>query len=77
MNPNENLRRFNGDKNTKKDLREYLIAYFEDAIIDAAYNGRDVKPLAESVKQIKNAFDQLDIDYAIPKKTTDATNQAR
>ena len=57
----ENLRRFNGDKNTKTDLKEYLISYFEEAILKRAYDGGDVKPLANAVLEVKKAFSQLDI----------------
>lgn len=77
MNKNENLRRFNGDKTTKKDLQDYIISKFEEAIVKAAYEGKDVKPLANAAIELNKAFNQLDIDYAIPEETTKQVNQAR
>jgi len=73
----DNIRKFNGDRATKKDLLEFIIAYFEERILDTAYNGGDVKSLANAVVEVKKAFEQLDIDYAIPQEETKPTNQAR
>ncbi len=73
----EQLRVFNGEKNTKQDVLNYCISYFEEQIIDRAYKGHDVKSLADAVVEIKKAFEQLDLDYAIKQKETTPTNEAR
>lgn len=73
----ERIRQFNGDKGMKIDLLEYLTTHFEKEILKKAYEGQDVKVLAQAVVEIKKAFEQLDIDYAIPTKESIPTNEAR
>lgn len=76
-NINENVRKFNGDKETKEDLKAYIISFFEESILKRAYENKDVRSLSQAVQEIKKAFDQLDIDYGVPEDTTKPTNQAR
>jgi hypothetical protein len=73
----DTLRRFNGDKGTKEDLLNYIVAHLEDSIIARAYNNEDVKSLADAVKEIKGAFEQLDIDFAPKIKDVKSTTEAR
>lgn len=73
----EKLRQFNGDRGQRSDLLEYVVAYFEKKILKAAYDGGDVRALAAAVTELKNAFDQLDIDYAITTKEPKPVNEAR
>lgn len=73
----ENIRRFNGDKNTKKDILDFCVAYFNARILEEAYKGGSVTSLAQAVNELKNAFDQLDIEYAIPTQQPKQDNEAR
>jgi len=73
----DNLRRFNGDKNTKKDLLEYLVTFLEDSIVARAYKKENTDSLADASIELKKAFDQLDIDFAIKVKDDEPINQTR
>lgn len=73
----ERLRQFNGDKGMKADLGEYLVAHFERKILQTAYEGGDVRVYAAAVNELTKAFEQLAIDYAVPTRTSEPTNEAR
>ena len=72
----DTLRQFNGDKHTKDALFEYLVAYFDEQILDRAYKGHDVTSVATATNELKKAFDQLEIDYGIKEKKATPTNTA-
>jgi hypothetical protein len=73
----DNLRRFNGDKNTKKDILDFCIEYFNARILEEAYKGGSVTSLAQAVNELKNAFEQLEIEYAVPTQQPPQDNPAR
>ena len=73
----DNLRRFNGDKHTKEDVQKYIISYLEERLIKYAYAGQPVEAIAEAALIVKGAFEQLDIDYAVPEDNPKPKNQAR
>jgi hypothetical protein len=73
----DTLRRFNGDEATKSELLEYLIAHFQKKIIERAIQKEDVESLADAIIEVKKAFEQLEVDYGIKPKQTEATNDAR
>lgn len=74
---NERVRQFNGDRGGKKDVLDYCTEYFEKRILEEAYKGNDVRVLALAITEVKKAFEQMDIDYAIPTKETEPENPAR
>ena len=74
---NNNVRQFNGDKRTKKDILDYCIDYFNTRILEEAYKGGSVTSLAQAVTELQKAFAQMDIDYAISTPTPEQTNEAR
>ena len=76
MNTN-NVRQFNGDKNTKKDILDYCTSYFNERILEEAYKGGSVTALAQAVNELKKAFEQMDIEYAIPTPQSTPENPAR
>ena len=73
----DNVRQFNGDKKGKRDILEYCVDYFNGRILEEAYKGGDVRAIATAVVEIKKAFEQMDIDYAIPTQPTEQINEAR
>ena len=73
----ENVRQFNGNKNAKKDILDFCTNYFNKRILEEAYKGGSVTALAQAVNELKNAFDQMDIEYAIPTQQPDQENPAR
>jgi hypothetical protein len=73
----EKIRQFNGDRNGKKEILDYVLNFLNKRILEEAYRGGDVKSLAGAVTELKKAFDQMDIDYAIPTKQEKPINEAR
>ena len=76
MNHN-NVRQFNGDKNTKKDILDYCIEYFNKRILEEAYKGGSVTSLAQAVIELQKAFEQMEIEYAISTPEPKQVNEAR
>lgn len=72
----ELLRRFNGDIHTKEALKEYIISFLEDVIIEKACKGECVKGAAEAINEVTRAFEQLDIDYGIKQPEDKQLNEA-
>lgn len=73
----EILRRFNDDKATKEALKEYLVGYFKDAIIERALRKQSVESLADAITELEKGFEQLAIDYELPKQNNEQVNPAR
>lgn len=73
----ESLRRFNGDKHTKEELRAYLIDYIGREGIYRMFNRQSVEHIADACELIQKAFEQLSMDYAVPKQQPEHTNEAR
>lgn len=73
----EILRRFNGDEHTKQALKEYLLTFFKEKIIEKALKQEDVKALAEACIELENGFNQIEIDYGIKQQQKPPTNGAR
>ena len=71
------LRRFNGDKAVKDEVRSFLISLFERQIIERAYKGEDVRAAAEAVKMLEKALDDMDILLAVPEQKHVQTNEAK
>lgn len=73
----DKLRLFNGDKQTKEEVLNFLIDYFQDKIIERAMEKKNVESLADAIIEVRNAFNQLDINYAEHIKQKPPTNTAR
>ena len=73
----EKVRQFNGDRTGKKETLDYIVDYLNKRILEEAYRGGDVKSLAGAVTELKKAFEQMDIDYAIPTPKQEPINEAR
>jgi len=55
----ENVQIFANDVNMRKEVKEYLIQTLKGEIITRAFNGQDVKDLAEARNIIDIAFDAM------------------
>ena len=73
----DTLRRFNGDKTTKEELRAYIIEYIGREGVYRMFQRQSVEHIADACELIQKAFDQLDIDYGIKEQPTTYTNEAR
>lgn len=71
------LRRFNGDKAMKDEVKSFLISLFERQIIERAYKGEDVRAAAEAAKMLEKALDDMDILLAVPEQKHVQTNEAK
>lgn len=60
------LNKFNNDQALKDTVLAYCKSYFEQEIVNKAYKGEDVRPMAEAVKALENAFHELSSMF-IPK----------
>lgn len=71
------LRRFNGDKAMKDEVKSFLISLFERQIVERAYKGEDVRAAAEAAKMLEKALDDMDILLAVPEQKHVQTNEAK
>jgi hypothetical protein len=71
------LRQFNGDIHTKEAVLTYCVEFFERQLINRAYEGKDVKSLADAVQELKGAFEQLSIDYGIKQPPKEIIDHSR
>lgn len=55
----ENVRIFANDVNMRKEVKEYIIEVLKKEIITKAFNGQDVKDLAEARNIIDISFDAM------------------
>lgn len=73
----DTLRRFNGDKTTKEDLRAYIVEHIGREGVYRMFNRQSVEHIADACELIQKAFEQLDTDYGTQAPTTTHTNEAR
>lgn len=68
---NQLLERFNLDVHTKQAVLDYITEYLYQKIIDEALLGKSVEHLASAVKELINAFDELnDIKQTFTRERT-------
>lgn len=73
----ENIRQFNGDKKVKKQILNYCLGFFNERILEEAYKGGSVTSLAQAAVELQKAFDQMEIEYAIPTQQPEQIKEAR
>lgn len=71
------LRKLNGDKTTKEAFKEYLTSVVAQVGVGLMFEKKDVSHIADAKMLIDKAFEQLEIDYAIPEQTPEQSNPAR
>lgn len=73
----ETLRRFNSDKGTKADLKEYIVAFIGNKAVELMFERKDTSHIADAKDLIDQAFQQLDIDFNPKIINNEPTNEAR
>jgi len=71
------LSRFNGDKNTRTEVLNYLNYFVATYASEMVLTRKDVSGIADAKDIINKAFENLDIIYAVPERTGEQTNQAK
>lgn len=74
---NQLLSRFNADAHTKEVLKDFLRTFFEQKIVEKAYNNEDVRPAAEAIKLLELAFDEIEYEYGIKDAKTVETPSSK
>lgn len=64
----ETVKRFINDKTTVQDVQEAIIKILEEEIVESAYSGKDVAPIAQAKHVIAKSFLKLKQEYGIPEK---------
>lgn len=73
----ERVRKFNGDKATKEDLKEYFIQVIQMEAVERLFNGKDVSHIKDAKDLIDKCFDQMDLDFKVQQDNATHTNKAR
>lgn len=61
----------------KDAVLSYCISYFESKIVERAYKGDSVTEMALAAKELENAFEQINDDFAVEiNKKFNETNRA-
>ena len=68
---------FNGDVSTKEAVQEYITSFIAKEGVRRMFSKEDVSHIADAKLLLDGAFEQMSIDYGIPTKPTEPTNQAR
>lgn len=72
------LRDFYHDKETRKEVQDYLSAFLDAEVLKKVYKGEDVKPIGEAKAVLEKAFENLDTIFASKlKKKKVMNNPAR
>lgn len=59
------LRQFNGDKNTKQELLEFIHEHINTVALERMYKGEDVSHIKDAKELIDSSFDALEDVYGI------------
>ena len=71
------LARFQGDKNTKNVVKQFLHDFVGEYAKEKVLKREDVSGIADADDIISKAFEALDILYAVPEPKTPTINQAK
>lgn len=63
----ETVKRFVNDKHMLTDVQLAVIGILEKEIVQKAYEGKDVAPVAQAKQVIVKALQQLESEYGIKK----------
>jgi len=73
----EELRRLQGDKNTKEALINFIDAFIGQYAIEKVLKREDVSGIADAKTIIDKAFESLDIEYGIKERESETSNTSR
>lgn len=71
------LQEFNNDKDTKKNVQEYLIQFLTEKAVKKVFAKEDVSAVAEAKEMIDEAFDNLELLFKPKRKIKKSVNEAR
>lgn len=71
------LRQFNGDIETKKQLITFIHDYIQSETIKRVYERGDVSHIADAKELIDGAFDLLEETYSLRERPTTPVNEAK
>ena len=71
------LGRFQGDKNTKDVVKQFLHDFVGEYAKEKVLKRENTSGIADADDIISKAFEQLDILYAVPERTTKKPNHSR
>ena len=74
---NNALEVFNGDRNTKQALKEFMLSVIEQEALQRIFKGEDVSHIRDAKLLLDKTFEELDNAFTIKPKPRDTTNQAR
>jgi hypothetical protein len=74
---NDILRAFNGDVHTKEALKAYIDNFIGQEGVRRIFDREDVSAVADAKELIDKMFEQLEIDYGIPKPKKEHQNESR
>lgn len=73
----KSLLEFWQDKDTKNNVKNYLIEYLEKEAVKKVFSREDVSAISEAKEVIDKAFDNMDLMFEPKKQKEDVTNPAR
>jgi len=73
----KSLQEFYNDKDTKENVKMYLIEFLEGIAIKKAFAREDIAGVAEAKELIEKAFDNLDNLFSPKPKKIEPVNEAR
>jgi len=68
---------FNGDRNTKEALKEFMLSVIEQEALERMFKGEDVSHIKDAKLLLDKTFEELENAFTIKSKPRETTNQAR
>ena len=68
---------FNGDRNTKEALKEFMLSVIEQEALERMFKGEDVSHIKDAKLLLDKTFEELENAFTIKQKPRETTNQAR
>jgi len=68
---------FNGDRNTKEALKEFMLSVIEQEALGRMFKGEDVSHIKDAKLLLDKTFQELENAFTIKQKSRETTNQAR
>jgi len=73
----KSLQEFANDKDTKENVRQYLLQFFRDEAVRKLMKREDAVALADATELLEKAFDNMDLLFNPKPKKKEQINEAR
>ena len=73
----KSLQEFYNDKDTRNNVKEYLLQFYKDEAVRMLMNRENTVALADAVELLDKAFDNLDSMFAPKSGVKQIVNEAR